>query len=52
MKFNKLDLNLLVALDILLKEQSVSRAAELMHLSPSALSNHWRGCATTSMAHC
>lgn len=39
MKFNKLDLNLLVALDILLKEQSVSRAAELMHLSPSALSN-------------
>lgn len=39
MKFNKLDLNLLVALDALLKEQSVSRAAELMHLSPSALSN-------------
>lgn len=39
MKFNKLDLNLLVALDILLKEKSVSRAAELLHLSPSALSN-------------
>lgn len=39
MKFNKLDLNLLVALDILLKERSVSRAAEQLHLSPSALSN-------------
>lgn len=39
MKFNKLDLNLLVALDVLLKERSVSRAAEQLHLSPSALSN-------------
>jgi LysR family nod box-dependent transcriptional activator len=38
-KFNKLDLNLLVALDALLKERSVSRAAELVHLSPSAMSN-------------
>lgn len=39
MRFNKLDLNLLVALDALLKERSVSRAAERLNLSPSALSN-------------
>jgi DNA-binding transcriptional LysR family regulator len=39
MKFNKLDLNLLVALDILLKERSVSRTDEHLHLSSSELSN-------------
>ena len=39
MRFNKLDLNLLVALDVLLKERSVTRAAEMMNLSPSAVSN-------------
>lgn len=39
MRFNKLDLNLLVALNALLKERSVSRAAEALNLSPSALSN-------------
>lgn len=39
MRFNKLDLNLLVALDALLKERSISRAAEVLHLSPSATSN-------------
>lgn len=39
MRFNKLDLNLLVALDVLLKERSVTRAAEVMNLSPSAVSN-------------
>jgi DNA-binding transcriptional LysR family regulator len=38
-KFNKLDLNLLVALDALLKERSVTRAADLLNLSPSAVSN-------------
>jgi LysR family nod box-dependent transcriptional activator len=38
-RFNKLDLNLLVALDVLLKERSVTRAAEVMNLSPSAVSN-------------
>jgi LysR family nod box-dependent transcriptional activator len=37
-RFNKLDLNLLVALDVLLKERSVTRAAELMHVSASAMS--------------
>jgi LysR family nod box-dependent transcriptional activator len=30
-RFNKLDLNLLVALDVLLKERSVTRAAEVMN---------------------
>lgn len=39
MRFNKLDLNLLVALDVLLKERSVTRAAETLNLSPSAVSN-------------
>lgn len=39
MRFNKLDLNLLVALDALLTEQHISRAAEKTHLSQSAMSN-------------
>lgn len=39
MRFNKLDLNLLVALDALLTEQSITRAAERVHLSQSAMSN-------------
>jgi DNA-binding transcriptional LysR family regulator len=39
MRFNKLDLNLLVALDALLSEQNISRAAEKVHLSQSAMSN-------------
>ncbi|TWO72903.1 LysR family transcriptional regulator [Caenimonas sedimenti] len=39
MRFNKLDLNLLVALDVLLAEASISRAAERMHMSQSAMSN-------------
>jgi LysR family nod box-dependent transcriptional activator len=39
MRFHKLDLNLLVALDVLLKERSVSRAAEVLNLSASAMSN-------------
>jgi LysR family nod box-dependent transcriptional activator len=39
MRFNKLDLNLLVALDVLLNERSITRAAERLHLSVSATSN-------------
>ena len=39
MRFNKLDLNLLVALDAMLAERSISRAAERLHLSQSAMSN-------------
>lgn len=39
MRFNKLDLNLLVALDALLTECSITRAAERVHLSQSAMSN-------------
>lgn len=39
MRFNKLDLNLLVALDALLGEASISRAAERLHMSQSAMSN-------------
>ncbi|MBV8621310.1 MAG: LysR family transcriptional regulator [Curvibacter sp.] len=39
MRFNKLDLNLLVALDALLTELSISRAAEKTNLSQSAMSN-------------
>lgn len=38
-RFNKLDLNLLVALDVLLKERSVTRAAEALNMSASAMSN-------------
>jgi DNA-binding transcriptional LysR family regulator len=39
MRFNKLDLNLLVALDALLREESISRAAERLFMSQSAMSN-------------
>ena len=39
MRFKRLDLNLLVALDHLLELQSVSVAADRMHMSQSAMSN-------------
>lgn len=39
MRFNRFDLNLLVALDALLTERSVSRAAVRLNLSPSATSD-------------
>lgn len=39
MRFQKLDLNLLVALDVLLEECNVTRAAQRLHLSQSAMSN-------------
>lgn len=39
MRFKKFDLNLLVALDALLAERSVSRAAQRLNLSPSATSD-------------
>lgn len=39
MRFKKLDLNLLMALDMLLTEKSVSRAAEKLFISQSAMSN-------------
>lgn len=39
MRFNKLDLNLLVALDVLLRERSITKAAERLSLSPSAMSS-------------
>jgi DNA-binding transcriptional LysR family regulator len=39
MRFNKLDLNLLVALDILLAECSITRAADRLHISTSATSS-------------
>jgi len=38
MRLNRLDLNLLVALDTLLSERSITRAAERMHLSQPATS--------------
>lgn len=38
MRFEKLDLNLLVALDALLTHRNISRAAEELHLTQSALS--------------
>jgi len=39
MRFNKLDLNLLVALNALLTERNVSRASVRVHLSQPAMSN-------------
>ena len=39
MHFRKLDLNLLVALDALIRKQNVSMAAEELHLSQSAMSS-------------
>lgn len=39
MRFNRLDLNLLVALDALLTECSITKAAHRLNLSPSATSN-------------
>lgn len=38
MRFNKLDLNLLVALDVLLAERSITKAARRLNLSQSATS--------------
>ncbi|WP_298289077.1 LysR family transcriptional regulator [Novosphingobium sp.] len=38
MRFRGLDLNLLVALDVLLEERNVTRAAERMHVGQSAMS--------------
>lgn len=38
MHFNRLDLNLLVALDALLVERNITRASERVHLSQSAMS--------------
>jgi LysR family nod box-dependent transcriptional activator len=39
MRFNKLDLNLLVALDALLTDCNISRAGERVHLSQPSMSN-------------
>ncbi len=39
MRFRKLDLNLLVVLDALLREHSVSKAAQLLNLSQPAVSS-------------
>ena len=39
MRFQNLDLNLLVALDALLRECSISRAAEQLHMSQPAMSS-------------
>ncbi|WP_378941332.1 LysR family transcriptional regulator [Paracoccus sp. R86501] len=39
MRFNRLDLNLLAALDILMETRSVSRAAEQMFITQSAMSS-------------
>jgi DNA-binding transcriptional LysR family regulator len=39
LRFKKLDLNLLVALDALLQERNISRAAERINLSQPAMSN-------------
>lgn len=39
MRFKKLDLNLLVALDTLLAEKSITKGAQQLNMSPSALSN-------------
>lgn len=39
MRFNRLDLNLLVALDALLTERSITKAAERLNLSQSAVSS-------------
>lgn len=39
MRFNKLDLNLLVALNALLTDTSITRAAERLHMSQSAMSS-------------
>lgn len=39
MRFNRLDLNLLIALDALLRERSITRAAERLNLTPSAVSS-------------
>ncbi|OLS63576.1 Nodulation protein D 2 [Pseudomonas putida] len=38
MRFKHLDLNLLVALDVLLEEQNITRAAERLHMTQSATS--------------
>ena len=52
MQFNGLDLNLLVVLDALLAERSITRAAERIHLSQPPAAARWRGCAISSMTNC
>lgn len=39
MRFHKLDLNLLVALDAMLQTRSITKAAKQLHISQSAMSN-------------
>ena len=39
------DLNLLTLFDVVLHEGHVGRAADRMHLTPSAVSHGWAGCA-------
>lgn len=51
MRFNKLDLNLLVALDSLLTERNIARAAERVHLSQSAMSCWCKRAARWSRRH-
>jgi len=48
MHLNRFDLNLLIALDALLREKNVTRAGERVYLSQSAMSGACSACETTS----
>ncbi len=50
--FRKIDLNLLIAFAVLFREQSVSLAADKLHLGQPAVSARSRACAICSTIHC
>jgi LysR family nod box-dependent transcriptional activator len=52
MRFNRLDLNLLLALDALLEEQNITRAAARVNVSQSAMSGMLARCASFSRTTC
>jgi LysR family nod box-dependent transcriptional activator len=52
MRFKGLDLNLLVTLDVLIEERSVSRAAERLHLSQPSVSAALARLRITSTIRC
>ncbi|MFQ8717563.1 MAG: hypothetical protein ACLR9W_04315 [Enterobacter hormaechei] len=43
---------ILLCLQLLLQERSVTKAAKRMNVTPSAVSNRWRSCATGSTIRC
>ena len=52
MNLQKIDLNLIVYLDVLLREKNVTRAAEQLGITQPAMSNILRRLRSLLMTHC